>query len=224
MKLKSSGITVVCCKGGLVFLLLGSLSVSVFGQNIQIGRFSEGILEGWEEQSFSGITRYQLVQDSQQQVLSAQSSDSASGLFYETDIDLTQTPYLNWSWKVENTFSGNDETRRSGDDYPARIFVVVSGGIFFWQTRAINYVWSSDQPAETQWESAVTENAMMLSLRSGDSLSGQWLVEKRNIREDFRRMFGVEVNEIHAVAIMSDSDDTGQSARAYYGDIFFSEE
>ncbi len=70
----------------------------------------------------------------------------------------------------------------------------------------------------------MTENAMMLSLRSGDSLSGQWLVEKRNIREDFRRMFGVEVNEIHAVAIMSDSDDTGQSARAYYGDIFFSEE
>lgn len=193
-----------------------------FTQTSGIGLFSLGDMATWEEQSFVSNTQYQLVEEQGQGlVLKAFSQSAASGMFCEVNIDLTETPYLNWSWKVDNIFSENDEHTREGDDYPVRIFVVASGGIFFWNTRAVNYVWSSNQEVDSQWESAVTRNAMMLAVRSGDSEAGQWVREKRNIREDFKALFGEDITEIHAIAIMSDSDNTGQSSTAYYGDIFF---
>lgn len=205
-------------------VLLGNAILPAFSDIIAVGSFSQGDMTGWEEQSFVGNTDYQLIQENQRQILQAVSTASASGLFYEADIDLQKTPYLNWSWKVENVYSGNDEKTREGDDYPARIFVVVSGGLFFWETRAINYAWTSQQAVGSTWESAVTGNAVMLSLRSGESEAGLWLSEKRNIREDFQALFGEDVLKIDAIAIMSDSDNTGQSSRAYYGDIFFSDQ
>lgn len=203
-------------------VLLAQFSLS---QTAGIGLFSQGDMSCWEEQSFVNNTQYRLVEEQKQgQVLKAYSQSAASGMFCEVDIDLSETPYLNWSWKVDNIYSENDEHARTGDDYPVRIFVVASGGIFFWKTKAVNYVWSSNQQVDSQWESAVTRNAMMLALRSGDREAGQWVSEKRNIREDFKALFGEDITEIHAVAIMSDSDNTGQSATAYYGDIFFTAE
>lgn len=190
-------------------------------QTIDVGLFSQGDVSAWEEESFIGNTNYQLVEDDVGLCLQAVTDASASGLFLEMEIDLIETPYLNWSWKIENIFSGNNEHIREGDDYPVRIFVVASGGIFFWKTMAINYVWSSNQELNSQWDSAVTRNAKMLAVRSGNSEVGQWVNERRNIREDFNTFFGVDITEINAIVIMSDSDNTGQSATAYYGDIFF---
>ena len=141
----------------------------------------------------------------------------------EVDIDLTKTPYLNWSWQVQNLFKNNDERSKDGDDYPARIYVVVSGGVFFWNTKAINYVWSSNQPVGSEWPNAFTGNAKMLAVRSGEKQLGQWVTERRNVREDLKKFFGEDVKKIDAIAVMVDGDNTGQSATAYFGDIFFSD-
>ncbi|HEC16422.1 MAG TPA: DUF3047 domain-containing protein [Sedimenticola sp.] len=206
--------------------LVSLISLSCFSNiqtaRIDIGRFSQGDLGGWEEKSFSGHTSYGLVQGPRHRVLKARTSAAASGMLRETDIDLDETPFLNWSWKVDNIYQGNNERTKDGDDYPARIYVVVSGGLFFWKTRAINYVWSSNQAVGTVWDNAYTGNAKMVAVRSGDREAGRWFREKRNVRKDLEQLFGEGIARIHAVAIMSDSDDTGQSATAYYGDIFFS--
>ncbi len=180
--------------------------------------------KNWQEKSFAGNTQYQLVRENEQSVLKATTNASASGLFREIVIDLNKTPYLNWSWKVDNIYQGNDEHSKDGDDYPARIYVVVSGGFFFWKTRAVNYVWSSNQAIGTHWKNAYTGNARMIALRSGESETGQWLTEKRNIREDLKQLFGEAFDEINAIAIMSDSDNSGQRATAWYGNIYFSSE
>ncbi len=201
-------------------LLMSSLCAQA--ETITVDHFSQHTLGDWEEKSFAGHTEYTLIQDLGHTVLKAHTSDAASGMFRKIDIDLNKTPYLNWSWKVESTFTGNNEQTKAGDDYPARIYVVVSGGLFFWKTRAINYVWSSNQAIGTQWDNAYTHNAKMIAVRSGDSETGQWLTQKRNIREDLKQLFGEKIDEINAIAIMSDSDNTHQSATAYYGDIFFS--
>lgn len=196
----------------------------VHAERIDIGLFSQNGLNSWDEKSFVGNTRYEIVNSENLTFVKAETNASASGLFREIDIDLNKTPYLNWSWKVANTYQGNDERSKDGDDYPARIYVVVSGGLFFWKTRAINYVWSSNQPVDTKWENAYTKNARMIALRSGENNSEQWLTEKRNIRDDLKQLFGEEIDEINAIAIMSDSDNSGQSATAWYGDIYFSSE
>ncbi len=181
-------------------------------------------LKNWQEKSFAGNTQYQLMRENEHTVLKATTNASASGLFREIVIDLNKTPYLNWSWKVDNIYQGNDEHSKDGDDYPARIYVVVSGGVFFWKTRAVNYVWSSNQAIGTHWKNAYTGNARMIALRSGESETGQWLTEKRNIREDLKQLFGEAFDEINAIAIMSDSDNSGQRATAWYGNIYFSSE
>jgi len=208
--------------GAIIVALSYVSSMPGYAEERLVAQFSDGMLEGWQEKSFVGDTRYQFVSEAGRQVLEATASGTASGIFREIEIDLTKTPYLNWSWWIEDVLAGNDEKRRSGDDYPVRLYVVVSGGFFFWRTRAINYVWSSSQPLESHWPNAYTGRAMMVAVRSGGEQRGRWLSEKRNVRADFKRLFGIDIDQIDAVAIMSDSDNSGGRVRGRYGDIFFS--
>ncbi|WP_339641752.1 DUF3047 domain-containing protein [uncultured Porticoccus sp.] len=189
---------------------------------IDVGNFSEGQLDQWNTKVFTGKTDYALVPDDGRQVLRADSRASASGLYREIAIDLKQTPLLNWSWKVNDLLTGNNERHKAGDDYPARLYVVFSGGLRFWRTRAINYVWSSNQPAGSEWPNAFTSNARMIAVRGSRGLQDQWVQEQRDVLADYRRLFGEDPGEIAAVALMTDTDNTGLSARAWYGDIWFS--
>ncbi len=211
----------LCAVVGLTLL---GLSAAALAETLPVGRFSAGELGGWEEKSFVGNTRYQIVDTERGKALHARAQKSASGMFKKVRIDLTRTPWLHWSWRVDETFSGNDERSKGGDDYPARVYVVVDGGMFFWRTRAVNYVWSSNQPVGTSWPNAFTGNAMMLAVRSGSTDTGRWVRERRNVREDLKRLFGEDITHIDAVAVMTDSDNTGQAASAYYGDIYFASE
>lgn len=206
-----------------VLILLG-LSGAALAETLPIGQFSAGDLSGWEEKSFVGNTRYEIVDTEQGKALHARALGSASGMFKKVRIDLTRTPWLHWSWRVDKTFAGNDERSKAGDDYPARVYVVVDGGMFFWRTRAVNYVWSSNQPVEASWPNAFTGNAMMIAVRSDAADAGHWVQERRNVREDLKRLFGKDFTHIDAVAVMTDSDNTGQSASALYGDIYFASE
>jgi hypothetical protein len=191
---------------------------------VQVGEFSRSDVRHWEEKSFRGNTRYQLAQRDGRTVLVAQSSATASGFFRKMEIDLERTPYLNWSWKIENTLHDADERTKQGDDYPARVYVVFSFGPVFWKTRALNYVWSSHQPVGADWPNAFTGSAHMVAVETGAEQTGQWRSYKRNVREDFRKYFGDEIEHASAVAIMTDTDNTEQSATAYYGDIWFTSE
>lgn len=175
---------------------------------------------GWDEKVFSGRTVYTALPG--QGLLLAESDAAASGLFREQRIDLLATPWLNWSWKVENVLQGVDERHKSGDDYPARIYVVVKGGLAFWKTRALSYVWASREPAGSTWPNAFTANAVMIAVQSGPGLAGELVRERRNVREDWRRAFGQDIEALDAVAIMTDTDNSGQKARAWYGQPWFS--
>lgn len=191
---------------------------------IEIGRFSTGDLSGWQPKIFSGKTHYVLrLADDQLLALYADSQGAASGLYFRTRVDLRKTPYLHWSWKVENLLADHDDERsKTGDDYPARLYVVFSGGLFFWRTLAINYVWSSNQPVGSQWPNAFTANARMIAVHAGKADLGRWVSEKRNVLDDYRHLFSVESGPVDAVALMTDTDNTQLRAHAWYGDIWFS--
>jgi len=188
---------------------------------VEVGLFSRGELIGWQEKRFEGRTDYRLATRDNRTALRAHSDGAASGLFKEITVDLAKTPVLHWSWRVDNLLEGVDERSKAGDDYPARVYVVFSGGLFFWRTRAINYVWSSNQPEGASWPNAFTSNAQMVAVTSGPGRLGQWVSEQRNVAEDYRRLFGEEPGSVAAVAIMTDTDNSGQSATAWYGDIWF---
>ncbi len=180
-------------------------------------------LELWETKSFQDQTRYTMVTIDGYNAIKAQSENAASGLVRKITVDLTKTPYLHWHWRIDNVLQNTDEKTKRGDDYPARVYVIVSGGLFFWQTRALNYVWSSNQIVNSTWPNAFTDKAVMVAVRSGTTQTGQWLHETRNVLEDLPRYLQKSTTHIDAVAIMTDTDNSGQSATAYYGEIYFSD-
>ena len=194
----------------------------VDSDQLQIGLFSQGNIEGWENRSFAGDTAYSLVTaPGRGEVLKASSDAAASGLFRKMRIDLEKTPWINWSWKTEQLFSGLNEAEKAGDDFVARLYIVIDGGLFFWNTRALNYVWSSSQTTGSLWPNPFTSNATMFAIESGNAGIGQWQHYSRNVREDLRQFTGKNIRYIDAVAIMTDSDNSGQQATTYYGDISF---
>ena len=207
----------------LLFFHLFSIVYAENDSNIQVGLFSSGSIDGWENKTFSGSTDYHIIKLNKLMVLKAESHSGASGLFKEQQIDLLKTPYLNWRWRIAKRLENLDEQSKSGDDYSARVYVVISGGWAFWKTRAINYVWAGNTAKGTVWPNAFAgNNAMMLAIRSSDDKTHTWYQEKRNIMQDLKQQFDTDIRYIDAVAIMTDTDNANGNATAYYGDIFFS--
>lgn len=206
-----------------LIILNAAADAETMGEKLMIGSFSYGSLEHWQSKKFKGQTNYHVVELDGIRVLKADSADSASGLFKEQRIDLHKTPVMNWRWRIENRLGHLDEQIKSGDDYAARVYVVVSGGLTFWRTRAINYIWASTSPTGKIWPNAFAgDHAIMIALRSSNDPTGIWQTEKRNILADLKQQFGEDMRYIDAVAIMTDTDNAHGKATAYYGDIYFS--
>ena len=180
-------------------------------------------LNGWWPEVFNKKTLYEPVDIDGRAAVMAQSEDAVSGLVRKIKVDLTKTPYLHWKWRVDNVYKGIDEKTKQGDDYPARVYVIVANGWFFWQIRALDYVWASNQPKGSSWPNAYSGKEVMLAVRSGDSQLNQWHHETRNVLQDLSTYLKKPITHINAVAIMTDSDNSDQSATSYYGDIYFSD-
>ena len=84
---------------------------------------------------------------------------------------------------------------------------------------AISYVWAGQAAAGESWPNPFTPRVMMLALDSGNRNVGAWRTHRRNVQADFLRLFGREVDRLEGIAIMTDSDNSGLRARAWYGDI-----
>jgi len=207
-----------------LFAALLSCAGPAPAETLRVGSFSSGDLAGWEVKSFKGETRYELVRDGGTTVLQASTDGMASGRFRKIRIDLAKTPVLRWRWKIEAPYRGNDEDAKAGDDFPVRIYVVVERGPLGLRSRALNYVWSSGKPVGARWPNPFTSQAMMQAVDSGDANAGSWVSHQRNVRDDLRAAFGEDFTGIDAVAVMSDGDNGGRQARAWYGDITFSSE
>jgi hypothetical protein len=200
-----------------------SVADNALGEKVFIAQFSEKGLEDWESHEFNDETTYVLRTENDGKVLQAMSKASASGMFNKTKVDIKKYPYLNWRWKVNKPLENLNEEQKSGDDYAARIYVLVSDGWFFWQTKALNYVWSSREQSPESWPNAYApDNTLMMPLRNNSDGLAQWHVEKRNIQEDLKAWLGKTYEEVEAIAIMTDADDSKSSAEAMYGDIYFS--
>jgi hypothetical protein len=221
-----------CCPAGLrrcatyflcaIALLLAFPPVGRAAE-LPVSNFAREGLTGWETKSFKGTTVYRIVTVNGRTVIAASSSASASGLVKKISFSPVKHRYLRWSWKVAHTVTGGDERTKSGDDYAARVYVLFPG-TFFWQMRAINYIWANKLAAGKSLVNAYTSNARMIAVESGNEKTGQWLTEERDLLADYRALFGADPPNAEAIAIMTDTDTTGGVAEAWYGDISLSTE
>ena len=179
-------------------------------------------IHDWKEKSFRGNTQYSIKQNGSRYVLEATAKMSASALFKRISVNIQDTPFLNWAWQIKSALPPLNEQTKNGDDYSARIYVVVKTGIAPWSTFALNYVWSSNETPSDSWPNAFTRNAIMIPLRNRNDATDVWQTEKINVRADIKKYLGKEIDRITGIAIMTDTDNSGGLATAHYGDIFFS--
>jgi hypothetical protein len=233
----------------LICFLSASLAIHAQSQAVvEVGNFSaaavgDALPPDWKPLAFKKIekhTTYTLVRDDNTVVTKAVAEASASGLTREIKIDPKEYPVLQWRWKVSNILKKGDVRKKEGDDYPARIYITFEydpGKLGFFEKAkyeairllygeypplaAINYIWESKAPIGTMVPNPFTDRVMMFVVESGPSKLNQWVNEERNIFEDYKKAFGQEPPMISGIAIMTDTDNTGESATAYYGDILF---
>jgi hypothetical protein len=213
-----------------------------------VGKFSaekpgDTLPSGWRVWKLSGLkrpTEYSLVDHEGRTVVLARSRGSASGLVFPISIDLKAYPYLHWHWKVPALIPSADNTQRHLEDSPVRIVITFDGDksklpledrLFADQFRMFTkqefpyailmYIWENRAPVGSVIENLHTSRIRMIVADSGDANLGTWREETRNLYEDYRRAFGEAPGPVKSVAIMTDTDNTGEEAEAYYGDIAF---
>ena len=237
------GMTVLVAGWGVFSELHGDTPPVVEFGKFSTAREGEGLPSGWQPLTFKKIPRhtaYTLVKDADGVVVKAVSEASSSGLAKEMPLDPREYPLVRWRWKVENLLKKGNVARKDGDDSPARLYItfefdpsrvnpfkrVLYEAIRLIYGRypplgAVNYIWDSRAAVGTVLPNAYTDQVMMFVLESSPERLNTWVAEQRNVYEDYKKAFGQEPPLISGVAIMTDTDNTGESATAYYGDISF---
>ena len=194
-------------------------------------------LEQWTPLFFPAIARhslYKVVLLEDKKVLLAKSNGSASGIVFKKRFDVYDFPRMRWSWRIENVYEKGDVTRKEGDDYPIRIYVIFRydpARVTLWERMkykaarlvygeyppdsTINYIWANRPHKQRIITSSYSDRARMVILEYGAERAGVWVEEDVNILEDYVRAFGTTPPRQASIAIMNDSDDTGEESTSY---------
>ena len=196
---------------------------------------------GWQQWVLHPTKRrtvYSMVSDAGIMVVRAVAESSASGLITPLDIDLQSSPVLEWRWRTERLIADADNSVAATEDAPVRIVLAFDGDksglslrerLFAERVRLISgrelpyatlmYIWENQKPKEALIDNPHSERIKKLVVDTGPNRLGEWRLHRRNIIEDYQRAFGTLPGRLVGIGIMTDTDNTGSRAAAYYGDI-----
>tara|TARA_B100000780_G_scaffold274707_1_gene240121 strand:+ start:333 stop:977 length:645 start_codon:yes stop_codon:yes gene_type:complete len=207
----------------IFFCLFLLLEISL-AENVTVFDFTEEEFKKLKVKKVKGETTWNLGSNENGNFIKAEADGKGSGLGKEINIDLLKTPFINITWKIEKDLFGIKENSKKGHDYAARVFVIKKTGSTPLSNRAINYVFSSNNKVNENWPSPYTKKSIDYVLSTTRLNSNKWVTVKTNVKEDFKKMHGIEVNDISGVAIMTDTDNSKLKAISYYQNIYFSAE
>ena len=183
-------------------------------------------------------THYQLVTEQGNTILHARAASASSGLMQHVSIDPLAQPWLSWRWRIGSVISTADNFQRDVEDSPARIILGFDGDkdtlpfadqVLFETAKIITghdfpfatlmYVWENKAPIGTVIDSTRSDRIKMIVAASGSDGIGQWHDFTRNIIEDYENAFGEKPGRLIGVGVLTDTDNTGETVEAWYGDI-----
>jgi hypothetical protein len=204
------------------FLFL-SLQNSV-AEKLVIFEFTENEFKKLKKKKVKGETKWTLGSNENGNYIRAEAEGQGSGLGKELLIDLSKTPFINITWKIEKDLPGIVENSKKGHDFAARVFVIKKTGSTALSNRAINYVFSSNNSINETWPSPYTKKSIDYVLSTTTKNSNKWVTVKANVKKDFKKLHNLDVNELTGIAIMTDTDNSKKRAISYYQNIYFSSE
>jgi len=236
---------VFCCMAALSCAVTAQTSIEAapLPAPFSVGKPGTALPRGWEPVKLTDRkkpTDYALVDDDGIIVLHAKADAAASGLAQFTVFDIRSAPVVEWRWKVSALIDGADNRVAAKEDSPVRLMFAFNGDkarlpfverAIFYVTEKLSgrelpyallqYVWAGRIPVGTVIEHPYTRRVRMLVVASGPGGVGKWQSMARNLYDDFRHAFGEEPGALVGVGVLTDSDNTGGSAEAWYGDIQF---
>jgi len=185
---------------------------------------SKGLPEGWKAQNW-GSPKYDFTIVSEEGRKALHMKSAGDGSTASRDIkgkvDIKQTPILEWSWKVTTLPKGGDACRKDADDEAAQVYVAWPRFPEQVRSRIIGYIWDTTEPVGKFCRSEKTGTVTYVVLRSGTADLGTWQTERRNVAEDFKKIYHEDPDSPAAVSIAIDSNDTNSTAEAFIGPILF---
>ena len=200
------------------------LSNSLKAEKVKVFEFTEDEFKTLKVRKVKGKTSWSLGFNENGNYIRAEAEGTGSGLGKEIQIDLNKTPFINITWKIEKDLSGIVENSKKGHDYAARVFVVKKTGSTALSNRAVNYVFSSNNPINEHWPSPFTKKSIDYVLATTKKNLNEWVTVKANVKEHFKILHNLDVDLINGVAIMTDTDNSKLKAISYYQNIYFSSE
>lgn len=195
---------------------------------VMIEKFSRttannGIPSGWEAKENEGKVDCSIIKDETgNSVLHIKSKGTSAGIHKPVEIDIKQYSYFSWKWRITKLPPKGDVRKRSTDDQAGNIYIVFPGGFPEpIRSKIISYLWESNAPKGLMTTSPKRGNTKNVVLESGTEKLGKWVMEKRNIYEDYKKLFNEEPPKAVKICIWIDSDDTESEAEAYYDDLIF---
>ena len=185
---------------------------------------TKGIPPGWSGQRW-GSPAYDMTveEDGNRKVLHLRSRDEGSTISKEVkgQVNLKETPILEWQWKMVTLPKGGNSCVKSTDDQAGQVFVMWPRFPEQVRSQIIGYVWDTTQPVGTICKSEKTGMVTYIVLRSGNGDVGKWMTERRNVRDDYRRVYGSEPDNPGVVSVSIDSNDTHSTSESFVGPIVF---
>jgi hypothetical protein len=185
---------------------------------------TRGIPPGWQKQRW-GSPNYDFVVVEQEgrKVLHLKSAGDGSTISKDIKgkVNLKDTPILEWTWKVVALPQGADSRKKETDDQAAQLYVTWPRFPEAVRSQIIGYIWDTTAPAGAVIKSQKTGTVTYIVLRSGPGEAGKWVSERRNVREDFKKVYGADPDDPAVVSFGIDSDDVKGSAESLMGAIRF---
>ncbi len=222
-----------------LMLLPAGMPASVHGAGERDFLFREDFknLDNWRPFFFPKIKKhstYTIEMIGQGHLLRTESNGSASAIVYKDAFNVYEHPRVKWRWKIGNVYTKGNARTKEGDDYPIRIYIMFeyvpeAAGIFdklqYGMAKAIygeypphsslSYVWANKDEPGKFLTSPYTNKAKMVLLEKGPQKAGTWQDEEVDILDDYQQAFGVKSPAIARIAVMNDSDNTGESSVSY---------
>lgn len=182
-----------------------------------------GIPDGWKGQTW-GSPKYEfrVVTQGGRKALHLKSQNDSSTISKEIKVDVKAHPVLQWTWQAVTLPKGGDARKSATDDQAAQLYVTFPRFPSQVRSRIISYLWDTSAPAGSVFKSEKTGLVTYVVVRSGPGDVGKWVTESRNVLEDYQKIYGeAPGEEVGAISISIDSNDTRSSAESYFGDILF---
>ena len=205
-----------------ILILSLFVTTSVKSETLKVFDFTNEEFGQLKKRKVKGETTWTLGSNESGNFIKAEAEGVGSGLGKEVLIDLNKTPIINITWKIEKDLSGINENSKKGHDFAARVFVVKKTGSTALSNRAVNYVFSSNNEIGKYWRSPYTKKSIDYVLSTTKQNLNEWVTVKANVKEHFKLLHDLDVNELNGVAIMTDTDNSKLKAISYYQNIYFS--